>query len=205
MELEWRSDGARAPLLLGLSPEAERTSITTMVKENLTHGPVSTAKKRQQLRRCKKAYSSSWRGKLLLSMWVQPQKARNPLPEKLIKQPLRPDQKPADPKRIPYELRSVVLMASDAAAVRGCDAAVTQLMVQVVVEEFLFETRTAAVNGGVASFLAQDREHSHSMMGRISVVAPPGVLLKTTVRRAEGSDRCPDGRCSTMSDAPDLC
>ena len=74
-----------------------------------------TKDKRAELDRHQHAYVSEWRGKVLLSLSVEKVDDAHPLPEKLLKRPIRPnaahERRLAPTRR--YQLRCAVLMGSD--------------------------------------------------------------------------------------------
>lgn len=179
--------------LYGLAPHAEKVANTSLAStvatsavkavsgaaKGLLTGNVEGAAsamtedgvlvRRRELQKHAAYYASTWRGRLLMSVSVHTPDEKKMLPEKLLKKVVK--EPPKRPEVEKCELRAAVLLGSGcdhALGFEGADATVPKVLVEVVVEDFLFETRQVDVRDGVAYFMPEEA----------TVANPPGVLKK---------------------------
>ena len=127
--------------------------------------------RREELRKHRAAYASTWRGKVLLTFSIFKPDEKKPLPEKKLKRPVK--ERPTDPPRVEYELRSAVLLGTDVDFAHGFDKDdVFKVLVEVVVEDFSFMSEPIHIANGNANFLDKPT-HAPGLLKR-----PSGSALK---------------------------
>ena len=150
-------------------------------EDQASQGSIEATLRRQRsevrhVRSNNKYFQSEWRGKLLVSLSVhrQDEKAKKPLPEKLLQKPLNPLNDKTLKRRLPearYELRAAVLMGSDLNAFFKTGEAARGAFVEVVIEKHVYRTQTPEGDEGLANWLCAP--------GAPDTEPAPGVLRKT--------------------------
>lgn len=119
--------------LYGLDGKAEDSlsNPTAIMSGLVTAATTGGSSKRTELNKHRKFYSSTWRGKLLLSLSVYrpDKKSKKQLPEKLLKRPVE-SPRPDDPLTVPYVLHAAAVLVADTGSPPGVEGKVDSVVIQ---------------------------------------------------------------------------